>query len=223
MRHLFFFFSSRRRHTIFDCDWSSDVCSSDLDATIAPVRSQLLLLSAMVLVVLVVAACNVINLFLLRAERAQREVAISLSLGATRLAIARRFIVEGMLLGVASLAIALPVAATLIVSKLGFGAREIPRLHEVSFGSGHIAVIVGVALVVGALVGLTTLTRTSGTVTHDHLVNATTRTTASLAWRRAQRGLVAIQIAMALALVVVAGLLGRSFWNLKNAELGFEP
>src|SRR5688572_33490669 len=79
MRHLFFFFSSRRRHTIFDCDWSSDVCSSDLDATIAPVRSQLLLLSAMVLVVLVVATCNVINLFLLRAERAEREVAIALS------------------------------------------------------------------------------------------------------------------------------------------------
>jgi hypothetical protein len=59
-----------------------------------PVRSQLLLLSAMVLVVLVVAACNVINLFLLRAERATREVAIALSLGATRLAIARRFTVE---------------------------------------------------------------------------------------------------------------------------------
>ena len=192
-------------------------------AVVAPVRSQLLLLSAMVLVVLVVAACNVINLFLLRAERAQREVAIATSLGATRLDICRRFTVEGLLLGVASLAIALPLAAVMMISKLGFGAREIPRLQEVAFGGGHIAAIVLGALVIGALVGLTTLTRTTGTATRDHLANATTRSTSSGAWRQAQRGLVAVQIAMALALVVTAGLLGRSFWNLRNATLGFDP
>jgi len=193
------------------------------DATIAPVRSQLLLLSAMVLVVLVVATCNVINLFLLRAERAEREVAIALSLGATRRAMARRFMVEGVVLGAASLIIALPVAAGLMTTKLGFGPRDIPRLHEVHFGIGSVAVLIVAALIIGALVGLTTLTRTSGAVTRDHLSHGTTRTTTGLTWRRTQRGLVAVQIAMALALVVTAGLLGRSFWNLRNAELGFDP
>jgi predicted permease len=193
------------------------------DATIAPVRGQLLLLSAMILVVLIVAACNVINLFLLRAERAQREVAIAVSLGATRLAMARRFMVEGIVLGAASLTIALPVAALLMITKLGFGPRDIPRLHEVHFGSGSVAVIVIAAIFIGALVGLTTLTRTTGAVTRGHLSHGTTRTTTSLTWRRAQRGLVAVQIAMALALVVTAGLLGRSFSNLRNAQLGFVP
>jgi putative ABC transport system permease protein len=190
-------------------------------AVVAPVRSQLLLLSAMVLVVLVVAACNVINLFLLRAERAQREVAIVTSLGATRFDIARRFTVEGLLLGAASLVIGLPMAAVMMRSRLGFTSREIPRLDELSFGAGHIVAIVVAALVIGALIGLTTLTRTTSRATRDHLANASTRTTSSLTWRQAQRGLVAVQIAMALALVVTAGLLGRSFWNLRNARLGF--
>jgi predicted permease len=192
-------------------------------AVVAPVRGQLLLLSAMVLVVLVVAACNVINLFLLRAERATREVAIAVSLGATRAAIARRFTIEGIVLGAGSIVIALPVAALLMTTKLGFGAREIPRLQEVAFGGGNVAVIVVAALIIGAVVGLTTLTRTAGAVIRNHLSRGTTRTTTSLTWRRAQRGLVVVQIAMALALVVTAGLLGRSFWNLRNAQLGFGP
>jgi putative ABC transport system permease protein len=192
-------------------------------AVIAPVRPQLLLLSVMVLVVLIVAACNFINLFLLRAERAQREVAIALSLGATRLAIARRFMMEGIVVGAASVAIAVPLAALLMITKLGFGPRDIPRLHEVHFGLGSAAVIIVCALMIGALVGLTTLSRTSGAVTRDQLSPGSTRATTGMAWRRVQRGLVAVQIAMALALVVTAGLLGRSFWNLRNAELGFDP
>jgi hypothetical protein len=50
-----------------------------------------------------------------------------------------------------------------------------------------------------------------------------TRATSSLGWRRAQDGLVAFQVAISLTLLVAAGLLGRSFWNLRNAEIGFEP
>lgn len=192
-------------------------------AVIEPVRQQLLLLTAMVLVVLVIAACNVINLFLLRAERAAKEIAIASSLGATRGAIARRFAVEGIVLGFGSLVIALPVAGLVMVTRLGFNPGQIPRLHEVTFGGGIVVATVVAALVIGAAVGLTTLSRAGGAVTLDHLARGTTRTTASPTWRRTQRALVATQVAMAVALVVSAGLLGRSFWNLKNEELGFEP
>ena len=191
-------------------------------AVVAPVRAQLLLLGGMVLVVLVVATCNVVNLFLLRAERASKEVAIATSLGATRMAIAQRFGVEGMLLGIASLVIAVPLAALLLLTKLGFSVRDIPRLHEQTFTWEVAAFIAISAIVIGAGVGLTALVRT-GAYSREQLIRSAARTTSSRSWRRTQQALVATQVAMALALVITAGLLGRSFWNLRNAELGFNP
>jgi ABC-type antimicrobial peptide transport system permease subunit len=68
-------------------------------ATVASVRPQLVLLGVLVAVVLLIATTNVINLFLLRTERASQEIAIALSLGATRLAVAERFVIEGIVLG----------------------------------------------------------------------------------------------------------------------------
>jgi putative ABC transport system permease protein len=69
------------------------------NAMVASVRPQLILLGVLVAVVLIIATANVVNLFLLRTERASQEIAIALSLGASRLALARRFVVEGIVLG----------------------------------------------------------------------------------------------------------------------------
>jgi predicted permease len=135
--------------------------------------------------------------------------------------LAQRFIIEGMVLGLASVGVALPVAALALATKFGFTEREIPRLHEVAFGTGTIVLVIACALALGAMVGATALTRTGSTGVFDRLRNS--RATASRGWKRAQNGLVTLQIATALALLVSASLLGRSFWNLRNAELGFEP
>jgi predicted permease len=189
-------------------------------ATVASVRPHLVLLGVLVAVVLLIATTNVVNLFLLRTERASQEIAIALSLGASRLALARRFVIEGMVLGLASVVVAMPVAALALATKFGFTEREIPRLHEVAFGPGTIALVLACALALGAAVGATALTRTGMAGLFDRLRN--TRATASRGWKRAQNALVTLQIATALALLVSAGLLGRSFWNLRNAELGFE-
>ena len=190
-------------------------------ATVAPVRAQLVILGVLVAVVLLIATTNVMNLFLLRTERASQEIAIALSLGATRLALAQRFIVEGMVLGLASSVVALPVAALALSSKFGFTEREIPRLHEVSFTYRTVLLVVACCAVIGGVVGLTALTRTGMAGLFDRLRSA--RSTSSRAWRRAQNGLVTVQVAIALMLLVAAGLLGRSFWNLSSARLGFEP
>src|SRR5689334_13788318 len=79
-------------------------------ATVAPVRPQLVLLGVLVAVVLLIATTNVVNLFLLRTDRVRHEIAIALSLGASRVAVARRFMVEGILLGLVSTIVALPAA-----------------------------------------------------------------------------------------------------------------
>ncbi|HSA57510.1 MAG TPA: ABC transporter permease, partial [Gemmatimonadaceae bacterium] len=190
-------------------------------ATVAPVRAQLVLLGLLVAVVLLIATTNVVNLFLLRTERVSQEIAIALSLGASRLALAQRFVVEGVVLGLASALVALPAAALALSTKFGFSEREIPRLHEVSFTTETVALVLGCATVIGAAVGLTALTRTR----IDRLIDRVraSRSTTSRAWRRAQNGLVSLQVAIALMLLVAAGLLGRSFWNLRNAAIGFEP
>jgi predicted permease len=190
-------------------------------ATAAPVRPQLVLLGLLVAVVLLIAATNVINLFLLRTERVRHEIAIALSLGATRLAVAQRFAVEGIVLGLASGLVAVPATALALSTKFGFTEREIPRLHEVSFTWETVALVLGCAAVIGGAVGLITLTRTGFTGLFDGL--RASRSTSSRAYRRVQNGLVAFQVAIALMLLVAAGLLGRSFWNLLNAKIGFEP
>ena len=190
-------------------------------ATVAPVRAQVMLLGVLVGVVLLIATTNVVNLFLLRTERASQEIAIALSLGASRLALARRFVMEGVVLGLVSGVIALPAAALALSTKFGFTEREIPRLHEVEFTPETVALVLGFAALIGGVVGLIALTRSDTIGLFDRL--RAPRSTSSRTWRRAQNGLVAFQMAVALMLLVAAGLLGRSFWNLRSAEIGFEP
>ena len=190
-------------------------------ATIAPVRPQLVLLGVLVAVVLLIATTNVVNLFLLRTERASREIAIALSLGASRLALAQRFIIEGIVLGLASAVVAIPAAVLALSTKFGFTEREIPRLQEVSFTTGTAVLVIACAVLIGGAVGLTALTRTGTGGLFDRL--RATGMTSSRSWRCAQNGLVALQVAIALTLLIAAGLLGRSFWNLRTASIGFEP
>ncbi len=189
-------------------------------ATVAPVRAQLVLLGFLVAVVLLIATTNVVTLFLLRTERAGQEIAIALSLGASRFALAQRFVMEGIVLGLASAMVALPAAALALSTKFGFTEREIPRLHEVSFTGVTVALVLGGAVLIGAAVGLVALTRNGMAGLFDRLRE--TRATSGLTWRRARSGLAALQVAIALMLLVAAGLLGRSFWNLCNAEIGFD-
>jgi predicted permease len=189
-------------------------------ATVAPVRAQLVVLGLLVAVVLLIATTNVVNLFLLRTERAGQEIAIALSLGASRFALAQRFVVEGIVLGLASTLVALPATLLAVSTKFGFTEREIPRLHEVSFTGVSVALVFGGAVLIGAAVGLVALTRTAMAGLFDRLRSA--RATSGLAWRRARNGLAALQVAIALMLLVAAGLLGRSFWNLRHAEIGFD-
>lgn len=191
------------------------------DSMVASVRTQLVLLGILVAVVLLIATTNVVNLFLLRTERASQEIAIALSLGASRLALAQRFIVEGIVLGLASGIFALPAAAVALSTRFGFTDREIPRLHEVSFTGGTVALVLACAILIGAGCGVMGLTRTSVAGLFDHLRSV--RATSNKGWRRAQDGLVALQVAIALALLVASALLGRSFQNLRSADIGFEP
>jgi predicted permease len=190
-------------------------------ATVASVRSQLVLLGVLVAVVLLIATTNVVNLFLLRTERASQEIAVALSLGATRVALAQRFVIEGIVLGLGAAIVALPAAAVALSTKFGFTEREIPRISEIGFTWQTVALVLACAVSIGAGVGLVTMTRTGTVTLLDRLHGR--RSTSHGTWRRAQDGLVALQVSIALVLLVASGLLGRSLWNLRNADIGFRP
>lgn len=190
-------------------------------ALVAPIRAQLLLLGVLVVIVLLIATTNAVNLFLLRTERTSHEIAIALSLGASRVALAQRFAAEGVVLGLAASLVAIPAAALALLTKFGFTEREIPRLHEVSFTWRTAALVVCGAIAIGGAVGLIGLTRSRLGDLADRL--RTSRSTPTRAWRGVQTSLVALQIAVALVLLVAASLLASSFWNLRNAKIGFDP
>jgi putative ABC transport system permease protein len=117
------------------------------------------MLGITMLYVLLIAAANVTNLFLLRSERLRQEIAITVALGGGRLALARRFAVEGTMLGAAGGLAALPIVALAVGSSFGFSNRDIPRLHEIRPGAGPLAVALAVSVLIGAIVALLAFVR----------------------------------------------------------------
>jgi putative ABC transport system permease protein len=173
------------------------------------------------LFVLLIATANVTNLFVLRGERLRHEIAVSAALGGGAAALARRFIVEGAVLGLASAVVSLPIVAAALTSRFGFSTRDLPRLHEITFGAWPIVVTLMLGLFIGASVGLVAFARSHRAGLQDGLRASTRTTSPGGLWRRVQQTLVATQVAVALALVSSAALLGRSLWNLSRVELGF--
>jgi putative ABC transport system permease protein len=192
-------------------------------AIVAPVRGELTLLGLMVGIVLLIATANVGTLFLLRAQRLSGEIAVSRALGASRAAIIQRFVIEGMVAAVAGGLVALPIAAVALSTKFGFAAGEIPRLHDVRLSVGVIVALAAATVAIGLSLGLATAARTRAGSAATVLRDDRRSVSASRAWRRAQQGLVALQIAMALALLLAAALMGESLMKLRRVNIGFNP
>lgn len=191
-------------------------------AIVAPVRAELVVLGILVGVVLLIATANVATLCLLRADRLRGETAVSRALGASRGALARRFIVEGCVLALLGGLAAIPVVVVAISTKLGFAAEQIPRLESVGVTPTLVIALLGVALAIGVALG--TLAAARGQAGDAaRTLRGEARSTGGGGWRSLQRTLVAGQIALALALVLGAGLMGESLARLRRVDIGFVP
>jgi putative ABC transport system permease protein len=189
-----------------------------LEERVGKARPFLLLLLAAVVVALLIACANVAGLWLARAAVRQREAAVRAALGATRARLLRQWLTESLLLAVLGGATGLALARYGLTALLALAPAGIPRLDEVAIDRRVLLFTLAVTALTGLLTGLFPALRNART----ELATTLKEGQASGASQRFRQALVVAQIALALVLLVGAGLLTRSFARLIAVEPGFD-
>ena len=185
------------------------------------VTRALWILLASVGLLFLVAAANVANLFLVRLDARRRELAMRLALGAGRSHLAAHFLAEGLVLAVGAAALGLALAYAGLRGLLAGAPDGIPRLGEVHLAWPSVAVAAGLAIATGAVFAFIPIARARVDVL---ALREGSRSLTSSRRRLAARGvLVAGQVALALVLLAAAGLMLKSFRNLRGVQPGFDP
>ncbi len=172
-------------------------------------------------VVMLIACANVANLLLVRAEARQQELAIRAALGAGWGRIARELLVESGLLGLLGGALGVGLAYEGLRLLVSIGPTNLPRLSEISLDGRVLAFTVLLSLLSSLLFGLIPAVKYAGPRTSAALRSAGRTSSASRERHRTRNILVVAQVAMALVLLVSAGLMIRTFLALRTVEPGF--
>jgi putative ABC transport system permease protein len=191
------------------------------EATLGTVALGLWILLAAVGVVLMVACANVANLFLVRSDARQREIAVRRALGASASSIARYFLAESVLLSLAGGAIGLLIAAFAVRLLVLSGPATLPRLHEIRLDPIVAAFTCALSVVAAFAFGAIPLWQGAGRAAALHEMGRSN--TASRSRHRARHLLMGAQVALALVLLVSSALMVRSFRNLRALDPGFDP
>ena len=184
-------------------------------------RTAVFVLQGAVVFVLLIACANLANLLLARAESRHKEFAVRTALGAGRWRLLRQFMVEGCVLSFAGAALGLGVAIAGVRALVAAYPESLPRSADVALDAGVLGFTLLVGLATGAVFGLAPLLHLAPDATSLALKEGGTRTTAGAGRNRIRRGLVAAEVALAVALVIGAGLLLRTVMNLSKVDAGF--
>jgi putative ABC transport system permease protein len=186
------------------------------------IRPALLVLIAAVALVLLIACANLANLMLSRSEGRHREIAIRAALGAERRRIAQQLLVESLLLASAGGALGALLATWAIKAFVASQPSTVPRIDLIAVDARVLLFTAGLSIVTGAVFGLAPALRASAPDLLTTLKESV-RTTSGLATGRLRSALVVAEVALALVLLVGAGLMVRSFSRLMAVDPGFNP
>jgi putative ABC transport system permease protein len=190
---------------------------------VGDIRPVLLVLLGAVALLLLIAASNVASLFLARAEERHREIAVRAALGARAGRIVRQLLTESATLAVAGGAAGLVLAAYGTRALVAAAPPTLPRLQGIGLDLPVLLFTAVVSIATGLLFGLAPAWYAARPDLSRALTDGGRGGSAGGRRQRFRRGLVVTQIALALVLVVAAGLLIRSFERMRGVDPGFEP
>jgi putative ABC transport system permease protein len=186
-------------------------------------RPALLLLQVAAALVLLIACANLANLALSRTMGRRRELATRTALGARRSRLLQQLVTESLVLSVTGGVIGVGLAIIGTHWLLSLNPTTLPSVFDVKVNGGVLVFSVIVSLATGVVFGLPPALGASSGNLQDSLKEGGGGTSAGRASGRARRALVVAQIALALMLLIGAGLLMRSFSQLSHVTLGYDP
>ena len=186
-------------------------------------RTMLFILFGAVGFVLLIACANVANLLLVRAAARQKEIAMRTALGASRLRIIRQMITESLLLAIFGGALGALLAVAGVKLLVSLGEDNIPRTANVKIDATVLAFTLLISLATGLLFGLAPAIRTMKENLVDALKDGTRGGSEATVKNRTRSLLVVFESAIAVMLLIAAGLLIRSLVALQNVDPGFDP
>jgi putative ABC transport system permease protein len=186
-------------------------------------RTSLLILFAAVSFVLLIACANFANLLLARAAERQREFVIRGALGAGRWRLMRQLLTESLLLSLAGGAAAIVLAFWATSLLVSFKPENLPRVTEIGVDGRVLGFTLGISVLTGLIFGLVPAWTASRSQVGDALKEGGRSSTAGSARQRLRSAFVVVELAVALVLLVGAGLLVKTFWNLRSVDPGFNP
>jgi putative ABC transport system permease protein len=195
---------------------------SFVDSLVGNYRPRLYILLGAVAFVLLIACSNVANLLLARGAGRAKEIAIRTALGAGRARIVRQLLTESLLLAIIGGALGLLLAHWSIKLLVARAPLGIPRLDQAALNGPVLAFAIVVACASAIVFGLVPALRTARPNLQSTLKEGG-RTDAGASRDRMRSGLVIAEVALALTLLVGAGLLIRSAIHLQQVPLGFDP
>ena len=204
-----------------DKGWGASVISLREDL-VGDVRPALLMMLGAVGFVLLIACANVANLMFARVVSRRKEVAIRSALGATRRRIVQPLLTESVLMAVCGGALGLLFAHFGIELLVKFFADKLPRMGDIGLSQSVLWFTLGLSLLTGLLAGLLpALSMIKGDV-NESLKQGLGRLDADTGSSITRSALVSVEVALSIVLLIGAGLMLRSLWNLQNTNPGFE-